>query len=338
MKQFFFFMALLALSCAVPASAQNRTDNQGRRQGHWIRTDKDGSRIFEGDFQDGLEVGTFNYYYPDGTLKIRNTYTVPGRFCRHEAFDNKGRLMATGFYNQKNRDSVWHIYNEEGRIVKIASYKMGIKQGQHVIFNAKGDTAEISNWYDNHRHGRWWKRIGEKGFITGTYINGIMQGRLAEYGDDGRLVSEGNYKNGAKDGSYKHYESGTLTVDETWQDGALNSRKILVHSPNPQWLSIFDIAYIVPKNLTTKIYLNDGSSITCSESSSIIFNRIGHEAFVLIDRKSDIMANKSTIIGLSTDADGRTLLDLNPKPPFTIFPDEECLRMVRSLKRIDELD
>ena len=55
------------------AAAQNQIDKQGRRQGHWVRTDKDGSKIFEGDFVDGLETGVFTYYYGNGTVRMRNT-------------------------------------------------------------------------------------------------------------------------------------------------------------------------------------------------------------------------------------------------------------------------
>lgn len=319
--------------------AQNKVDKQGKRQGHWIKTDKDGSRIFEGDFKDGLEVGTFNYYYPNGTLKIRNTYTIPGRFCHHEAYNEKGQKIATGYYNQKNRDSVWHIYNEEGRLVKIASYKMGVKQGAHVIFNASGDTAEVSNWNDNHRHGRWWKRIGSKGYITGTYVNGLMQGKLTEYGEDGKLLRQGNYKNGMKDGKYCYYEGGKMTVEENWQNGALSERKILLHCPSERWVSVFSMAYFMPKGSNgTTVYQNDGTKLQCTEGLDIVNQRAGQETFVLIDTKSRVMASTGSIMGITKDADGRAILELQPKAPFTIFPDEDCIRLVQSLKRSDQLD
>lgn len=335
-----FRIIVLTLLClGFACAAQNKIDNQGRRQGHWIKTDKDGSRIFEGDFVDGQETGTFNYYYPDGTLKIRNTYLVPGRYCKHEAFDEKGHLLATGYYNQKNRDSVWHIYNEEGRLLKIATYKMGIKQGAHVIFDANGDTAEVANWKDNRRHGRWWKRIGEKGYITGRYVEGLMQGKLIEYDDHGKLVSEGNYKDGAKNGTYRYYESGNLSVDETWQDGTLVDRRILLHTPSNYWQSIFGIAYYIPKGtMGSIVYLTDGTKLTCTDLPDAINERVGHEHFVLIDRKNRVMASTSSIAGITHDAEGRAILRLDPQPPFTIFPDEDCIKMVQSLKRLDQLD
>jgi len=332
-------LALLALCFAINCAAQNKIDNKGRRQGHWIKTDKDGSRIFEGTFVDGKETGVFNYYYSNGKLKIRNTFSDPGRYCKHEAFDENGRLLATGFYNQKNRDSVWNFYNEEGRLVKTASYKMGIKHGTHIVFTSKGDTAEVATWRDNHRDGRWWKRIGEKGHIEGRYEKGLMQGKLIEYDGEGRLVREDNYRNGAKHGSCHHYEQGQMTVDENWQEGTLTERKILLHTPSEKWVSIFAIAYLMPKGLNgTTVYLNDGTKLNCSDMPDIINERAGHEQFVLIDRRSRAMANIGSIIDIKKDADGREVLELLPKPPFTVFPDEECVKMVSSLKRIDQLD
>lgn len=333
-------IALVMLCFGLTCTAQNKIDKQGLRQGHWIKTDKDGSRIFEGDFENGKEVGEFNYYYPNGTLKIRNTFTEPGKYCKHEAYDEKGKLMATGFYNQKNRDGEWRFYNSDGKVIKIASYRMGIKDGTHIIFNANGDTAEISTWKDNHRDGRWWKRIGEKGWITGRYEKGLMQGKLIEYGNDGKLVREGFYKDGAKNGKYRYFESGLCTVEETWQDGVLADRKILLHTDKGTiWQSIFGIAYILPKGLNgTLIYLNDETKIACIDNADIVSERVGYEQFVLIDRKSRVLANTGSITGITKDTDGREILDLSPKPPFTIFPDEECIKMVRSLKRIDELD
>ncbi len=333
-------IALLSLQ-SYTADAQNRIDNQGRRQGHWIKTDKDGSRIFEGEFKDGKEVGIFNYYYPDGTLKIRNTFTDPGRYCKHEAFDRQGRLLATGFYNQKNRDGEWRYYSQEGKLVKIAGYRMGIKEGTHVVFNSNGDTAEISNWKDNRRHGRWWKRIGEKGWITGRYENGLMQGRLVEYDNEGRLVSDGNYLNGEKHGAYRHYEQGRCTVEESWHEGALAERKILLNCPDERWQSVFGIAYFMPKGKSangTIVYLNDGNKLVCNDSPDAVNFRVGRDQFVIIDRKSQLMANTGSIVGITKDSEGRDILELLPKPPFSVYPDQECLKMVKSLKRIDQLD
>lgn len=331
-------IVVLLLALGLSAAAQNQIDKQGRRQGHWIRTDKNGAKIFEGDFKDGQETGTFNYYYPDGTLRLRNTYSIPGKYCKHEAYDEKGHLLATGFYNQKNRDSVWSYYNENGTLIKVASFRMGIKQGPHIIFTSKGDTAEYTTWKDNHRNGRWWKRVGENGYITGTYVHGGLEGRLVEYDENGKLCRDGNYKNGNKNGSYRYYEGGKLTIDETWNDGFLQDRKILVSTPQAQYISVTSIAYILPRQQQSTVYRMDGSVLKCDEAVETITNRVGSDNFLMVDQKGRISANASCIRGITRDTDGREILDLDPKPDFYVFPDEDCKKLVQSLQRGDEMD
>lgn len=333
MKKHIFFLAAAMVLSAVSATAQNQVDKQGRRQGHWIRTDKDGSKIFEGDFVDGQETGVFTYYYHDGTVRIRNTYTEPGKRCLHEAYDEQGHLLARGEYNQRNRDGLWRFYAEDGHLVKEASYKMGVKDGQHVVFENNGDTAEVANWENNHRHGRWWKRIGKKGFITGNYQNGGLEGRLVAYDDEGRLSREGSYSGGLKHGDYKYYENGTLTIRERWNYGIMNDREILLPCPEPRWVSIHDIACMAAQGKAkTIVLLRDGTKLTAQMAYDPVFSRAGDELFSLANRKSHVSVARSCVQGLSKDNEGRDILLLEPQPDFTIFPDEDAIKMVQSIR------
>lgn len=332
MKRTLILFALVAL--LLPAAAQNHTDQQGRRQGHWLKTDKNGNKMFEGTFKDGQETGVFTYYYPNGQVRLRNTFTQPGAYCRHEAFDEEGRLLAEGFYFQKNRDSVWRFYNEKGRLVKIASYRMGIKEGVQVVFNSDGDTAEYSTWLNNRREGRWWKRVGKRGYIAGSYVHGGPDGRMVEYDENGKLCRDGNYKNGEKDGKYQYFDDGVLVVDERWDRGSLLSRSVLATTPDGRrYVATSSIAYVYPRQQQTAIFLMDGSTLTCSEPVETLSDRMGFERFMLVDQESRIIANVACIQGLSRTADGRQVIALDPKPAFEVFPTEETLKMVQSLMR-----
>lgn len=334
MKKTLLLLAAAMMLTSVSAVAQNKTDQQGRRQGHWIRTDKDGSKIFEGDFVDGLETGTFTYFYHDGSVRIRNTYTEPGRRCLHEAYDEQGHLLARGEYNQRNRHGLWKFYAEDGRLIKETSYNMGVKDGINVIYERNGDTAEVSNWLNNHRHGRWWKRIGKKGYITGNYVNGSLEGRLVEYNDAGLLTREGWYVDGLRHGDYKFFEEGTLTVRERWHHGNMNDREILLRlASGDRFVSIYDIACMAAQGKNkTVVLLKNGITLVANESNELIFNRAGDELFSFANRKSRVTVARKCIQGIGKDKDGRDILLLEPQPDFAIFPDEDALKMVHALQ------
>lgn len=337
MKKTLILLTAALLLTSVSAIAQNKVDKQGRRQGHWIRIDKDGTKIYEGDFLDGKETGTFTYYYADGTVRMRNIYTVPGERCDHEAYDEKGHLLARGHYDRRNRDGQWQFFAEDGRLVKEASYRMGIKDGLHVIYTHTGDTAEVTHWVNNHRHGRWWKRIGKQGYITGTYVNGGLEGRLVEYDDNGLLAREGHYLDGLKHGSYRYYEDGQLTIDERWEHGLMLDRRIRMLLPEEKFLSIHDIICLAPlgKNRVT-LLLDDGSKLITHESADLVYERIGDELFDCANRKSRIIVARRAVQGIGKDTEGRDILLLEPQPDFAIFPDEDGIKMVRSRHFDDE--
>ena len=330
-------VAVALLVGGTAAWAQNQIDSQGRRQGRWVRMDKDGSKIYEGTFTDGLEDGVFTYYYPNGTVRMRNVYTVPGIHCTHEAFDEKGRLVARGEYDRRNRDGRWQFFSEEGRLVKEADYRMGIKDGVHIIYTQRGDTAEVTHWVNNHRNGRWWKRIGTAGYITATYVNGGIEGRLVKYDDDGLLVREGYYNDGFKHGSNRIYEGGQLVVDEQWEHGTMVDRRVRLLCPKEEFVSVHDIVALAPQGKNkVVVLLASGQEKTTLESADLFYERIGSEYFDCANRKSRIMVARRAVQGLGKDLDGRTILLLEPQPSFTIFPDEDGEKMVRSRRYDDD--
>lgn len=332
------FLAAAMLLTSLSATAQNQIDKQGRRQGHWVRTDKDGSKIYEGDFVDGKEAGTFTYYYPNGIVRMRNVfYAVPGERCRHEAFDEQGRLLARGEYDRRNRDGRWQFFAEDGHLVKETEYRMGIKDGLQVIYTQKGDTAEVTHWTDNHRNGRWWKRIGTNGYITGTYVKGGLEGRLVEYDEQGLLCREGYYSNGFKHGSYRYFEGGKLTVDERWEHGMMADRRVRLLTPQEEFVSIHEVACLAPQGKgKVVVVLNDGTKKVTLEDPELVLDRMGDELFDCANRKSRIMVARRAVQGIGTDAEGREILLLEPQPDFAIFPDEDGIKMVRSRHYDDE--
>lgn len=326
----------MLLIAGFACQAQNQIDKQGRKQGHWIKTDKNGAKIYEGDFVNDLETGTFLYYYPNGQVRIKNTYTIDGKVCNHEAFDKEGHRLASGQYNQKNRDGKWEFFSEAGNRIKITTYKMGVKDGPQVVFDRKGDTVEVTNYSDNHRNGRWWKRIGTKGYITATYIKGGLEGTLVEYDDNGNLAREGHYHNGIKNGSYRYYEDGHLVVDEIWADGLMAEKLVRMLAPKEQMVSIYDIACMIPQGRNKVIvYLEDGTKLIDLEPYDQLYNHTGSDIFGIANKKNHVMVAIRMIKGITKDDEGREILNMNPMPDVSIFPDEDCMKLIQ-VKRYKE--
>lgn len=324
---------LALMMMGIVCQAQNQIDKQGRKQGHWVKTDKQGAKLYEGDFVDDLETGTFTYYFPDGTVRITNTYTVPGKVCRHKVYNNRGQLLAEGNFNQKNRDGLWTFYDTGGRRLKLTTYKMGVRHGLQVTFTSNGDTAEVCNWDDNHRHGRWWKRIGKQGYITATFVHGGIEGRLVEYNDGQQLVREGHYTAGERNGSWKYYDQAQLVVDESWKMGSLIDRRVRLLLPEERFVSIYNIAYMAPQGKSkTIVYLLDGTKLVHHEGSDVLYARVGNDRFTLANREARIMVATDLVVGTTRDREGREILSLDPAPDFYVYPDDDCMRMLHSLQ------
>jgi hypothetical protein len=208
-----------------------------------------------------------------------------------------------------------------------------VRHGLQVIFTPTGDTAEVCNWSDNHRHGRWWKRIGKQGYITATYVHGGIEGRLVEYDDNNQLVQEGHYTKGERNGQWKHYENGQLVVKERWVMGISKDREVRLLLPEERFVSIYDIYYMAPQGKKKAIvYLSNGTKLIDEEPAEVLYGHVGNSHFTLANREARIMVATNLIVGTTLDREGREILSLDPKPDFDVFPDQDCMKMLKSLQ------
>ena len=71
-------------------------------------------------------------------------------------------IEQTGFVDQNGKkDSTWTQYNEEGKIIGIASYSHGIKNGYWFIYNDNGQKMfEVLYVNGEKRKGKQWDDVG----------------------------------------------------------------------------------------------------------------------------------------------------------------------------------
>lgn len=207
--------------------AQNKKDNQGRKQGHWVKY-KDGVKFYEGQFQDNYPIGEFVRYFPSGRVLMKSYYSDKGkrRFTEFYYDKRKSQMKAQGLYLNKKKDSLWLIYNESGVLISEEYYT--------------NDTAN-GLWKLHDYHGRLLKETPYKyGYIDGiqneyfengslkrviTFTMDSLNGPMDIYYPSGEKRVEAYYKMGIPVKTWNYYdEDGGILFTERYEKGEMKER------------------------------------------------------------------------------------------------------------------
>ena len=72
-------LANSAMATCQTETESNKSDQQGRKQGHWIKKYPNENVMYEGFFKDDHPVGEFRRYYEDRTLKSILIFSGDGK-------------------------------------------------------------------------------------------------------------------------------------------------------------------------------------------------------------------------------------------------------------------
>lgn len=177
--------------------AQNKKDEQGRKQGVWEKYYPDATTlIYRGQFKDDIPYGDFKYYYPSGKIKSIVRHEGAKRSYAWFYFENE-ELMSEGLYRDMKKDSLWKNYNAQGYLLSTEVFKNNKLNGERRVFYIQDqvETGEI------------------KCASMETYKDSILEGPYSQYLSSGVKVQEGNYLDGTKNGVWKsYYPSGSLAT------------------------------------------------------------------------------------------------------------------------------
>ena len=98
-------------------------------------------------------------------------------------------LIEKGSYINGEKDGVWIVINEKGKIVSEIEYTKGKLNGNYKLFTYDGDPKLIAKFIDNQPTGEW-KYYNKKGKIIkqGKYENGKPKGTWRAYDKKGKKV------------------------------------------------------------------------------------------------------------------------------------------------------
>jgi len=224
MRKFKFYLfgllAVFFLCQDIVAQDFNKIDENGKKHGLWKGTYPDSKRArYEGTFEHGKEVGTFNFY--DDT-KAKSVIAT-------REFNAKDNSVYTTFYDQKknkvsegrevNRlyEGEWKYYHKASNVLmSMDTYKNGKLDGKRTVYYPSKKIAEEMTFKDDVKEGPY-KSYSEKGGIVleeSVYKNGEYDGPAIYRESTGKIASQGVYIKGKKRGIWKFYNDGKLVKEE----------------------------------------------------------------------------------------------------------------------------
>jgi antitoxin component YwqK of YwqJK toxin-antitoxin module len=176
-----FVIAFTGISYAGGDDTLNQVDAAGKRQGWWIirgkaRPEKKGyapeSKIEEGRYKDSQKTGVWIEYYPNGNKKSELTF-VNNRPNGHAIMYNEnGTKAEEGTWVGTRWTGEYHLYYEDGTERQAFNYnQLGQRDGKQVYKHPNGKTA-IEVDMKNGKESGWKKEYDENGnLIRETYYN-----------------------------------------------------------------------------------------------------------------------------------------------------------------------
>jgi len=233
----------------MTVSAQNQTDGQGRKTGHWIVNYPDGGIQYEADFIAGKPAGLMKRYDKSGNLAAEMLFEKKGKRCDATLYYPNGKIAAEGIFLDRDKDSVWNYYAEEDGSIRITeNWKNGKLDGQVTSYYPGGEISEITEWRDGVKNGPWIQYFenGEKK-TTCSYNSGLKDGPYLTFYPDGSTELEGSFTGDLFNGTWKYFnEEGELVLTLKYDNGKILNKDDLIGKDEELLKKIEDNAGNIP--------------------------------------------------------------------------------------------
>jgi uncharacterized protein len=190
----------------------NLSDNDGNKDGVWIRVYPNGSLYYIGSFNHGTPMGQFLYFFEAGELMSKidhpslesSTNSSVQTTAIH--YRPNASVQSSGFYisieGEENpvRNGSWGYYDEGSKQVKKETYSAGILEGPYWIKSKKGTLVE-----------------------EGNYVSGVLDGLKTTYYDNEIVRQNINYVAGELEGNFEvFYSNGMPKIEGNYFEGREN--------------------------------------------------------------------------------------------------------------------
>lgn len=174
-------------------------------------------------------------YYPDGQVMTMQTFRNGLAQGVRRDFDEEGNVVSGAFFNNGIkvaegitledgvRDGDWKEFYDNGALKAEGSYSKGLKTGTWKFYHPNGK-LEQSGKYDakGKLTGQWvWYYPSGEILREENYLNGLSDGLMTEYDEEGNIIAEGEYIEGLEEGPWI-YQYGDLREEGEYSYGYRN--------------------------------------------------------------------------------------------------------------------
>ena len=216
----------IILTTCYAQKSVNQYDNNGERHGIWAK-DYEGTRQkrYEGQFNHGKEIGTFNYYKlknGKSVLSATKVFNEINDIADVVFYTSAKKIVSKGQMNQKKFIGKWTYYHKNADKVMIEEHynSQGELDGSKTVYYENGNVAEEKLYKIGKLSGKAkWYTKAKQYIRTTEYLDDKRNGQTINYDGKGNKVSEGTYKDDKKIGIWKYYKEGSLIkeIDHTNQ-------------------------------------------------------------------------------------------------------------------------
>jgi antitoxin component YwqK of YwqJK toxin-antitoxin module len=204
-------------------SLLNKTDNLGRKTGHWIKKYPDGQIMYEGIFKNNHPVGEFKRYDNKGNLQSVLIFSGDGREADATMYHPDGKISSRGKYVNQEKEGTWRFYSSviEGYLICEENYSHNLRNGLSQKFYPDSTLAEKVNYLNDRMQGEWIQYYpnGQVSQVA-HFIEGKAAGKFQAWYEDGTPEVTGQYENDLRDGKWLIYKpDGSVKYEVTYVNG-----------------------------------------------------------------------------------------------------------------------
>ncbi|NTV82857.1 MAG: toxin-antitoxin system YwqK family antitoxin [Bacteroidales bacterium] len=220
------------------------TYKHGQENGYFKEYDRDGNLVSTAKFAEGVKLEDVaelvkldvrKDYYPDGKVKIAATYNKEGKpegvrreFAPDGSIEKSyifrnGIMIGEGIVTEKGeRDGFWKEYFDDGRLRAEGKYNKDVKEGNWKFYHPNGIVEQEGTYLKGKPEGEWrWYYPGGEMLREELYYNGLLDGLMTEYDEEGNVITKGEYIEGKEEGEW-FYRSGDNETEGSYAEGTRN--------------------------------------------------------------------------------------------------------------------